>query len=265
MKIGLLVKQGSKEAKDLALKVKRFLKHNSCTVFSVAEKLPEQKLDLILVLGGDGTLLYSAGLVGEKGIPILGVNLGGLGFLTEVKEEELLFLLAQAIRSELKFEERMLLKTEAGRKKYLALNDTVIGKAIYSRMIDIELKVDGYELTQFRGDGIIISTPTGSTAYCLSAGGPIVNPRISSIIITPLCPHSLTLRPLVIPAHSQISLRIKTRGAQVYLTVDGRPAKSLTEKDIIKITSAKQPLKLVSSPTMSYYEILRTKLGWGWK
>lgn len=265
MKVGLLLKPGSKEAQELARKVKNFLKHNSCPCCRITEKLPKENLDLILVLGGDGTLLYAAGLVGEKGVPILGVNLGGLGFLTEVKEEELFFLLGKALRSEMKIEERMLLKAEARGEKYLALNEVAAGKAAYSRMIEIELKVEGYELTQFRGDGIIISTPTGSTAYGLAAGGPIVDPRISSIIITPLCPHSLTLRPLVVPAGSRISLRIHTRGGEGYLSVDGRPGKKISEQDQIKISSAEKPLRLVSSPTMNYYEILRTKLGWGWK
>lgn len=269
MKIGLLLKSASKEAEVLAKKVRTFLRHNSCVVYTITDKLPAQKLDLLVVLGGDGTLLYAASLVGETGVPILGVNLGGLGFLTEVKEEELLFLLGRALREELKTEERMLLKALVGSEKYLALNEVVLGKATYSRMIEIELKVDGYELTRFRGDGIIVSTPTGSTAYGMAAGGPIVDPRISSIILVPLCPHSLTLRPLVVPSSARISLQLKTadtrQAEEIYLTVDGRVGKKISEKEQIKISSAEHPIRLVSSPTMNYYEILRTKLGWGWK
>ncbi len=266
MKVGLLLKQGSKEAKGLAKKVQVFLKRHSCPHYQITDKLTGANPDLILVLGGDGTLLYAAGLVGEKGIPILGVNLGGLGFLTEVQEEELFFLLGKGLQGEFPIEERMLLKAETGGDQYLALNDLVLEKSPVSRMIEVELKVDGHELSRFRGNGIIISTPTGSTAYGMAAGGPIVDPRISSLSLIPLCPHSLAIRPLVIPAHSKISLRFQARDrGEVFLVVDGRPGGKISSQEQIKVSAAGNPLRLVCSPTMNYYEILRTKLGWGWK
>ena len=148
---------------------------------------------------------------------------------------------------------------------YLALNDIMVGKTELGRMVEIELKVDGYELAQFRADGIIISTPTGSTAYCLAAGGPIVHPRLQCIIITPICAHSLTLKPLVIPLDSKIMIKARSKKGEVYLYVDGRKGKKITSEDVLQVSSAQAPLKLVSSPSMNYYEILRTKLGWGLK
>ena len=265
MKVGLLLKHGSEEARELSGKVQAFLQRNACASFIIGQKLPKEKLDLIVVLGGDGTLLYAASLVGEKGIPILGVNLGGLGFLTEVKKQELFKLLEKALAGDCRVEERMLLKAEVGKEHCLALNDMVVGKTVASRMMDIALEVDGYPLSQFRGDGIIIATPTGSTAYCLAAGGPIVAPKRHSIILIPFCPHSLTHRPLVVPSNSRITISVNLRGGEAAMAVDGRNARKISEGDLIKIASAQKPLKLVGSPSMNYYEILRTKLGWGWK
>jgi len=265
LKVGLLLKHDSEPARELAGRVQKFLAGKGCSCLPIVQELPAEKLDLLLVLGGDGTLLYAASLVGEKGIPILGVNLGGLGFLTEVKQEELETLLEKGLAGEFQLEERMLLKAEVGGEQCLALNDMVIERRVASRMMDLDLEVDGYALSKFRGDGIIISTPTGSTAYCLAAGGPIVDPKIHSIILIPFCPHSLTHRPLVVPAASRISISVHLRGGEAAMAVDGRSGRKILEGVPIRITSAQKPLRLVGSPSMNYYEILRTKLGWGWK
>jgi len=266
LKVGLVLKTDSKDAAKLAQKVKTVLARHSCEPVLVDGEAKARNLDLVLVLGGDGTLLYAASLVGEKGVPILGVKIGGLGFLTEVKEQELMQMIEKAVCANPPVEERMLLKASVKKSEsYLALNDIAIGKAIFSRMVDIELKVDGYELAAMRADGIIFSTPTGSTAYCLAANGPIVHPRVQAIIIVPICAHSLTFRPLVLPADSKIQARVKTRGGGTHLVADGRLDRKIRDRDVIEIARAKNPLKLVTSPTMNYYEILGTKLGWGSK
>ncbi len=266
MNIAILSKPDSERAKKLARELVAFLEKRACRGFELTKPEDIEQAELVIVLGGDGTLLYTAGLVGERKIPILGVNLGGLGFLTEVQESEIYQTLEQILKGNLPIEERMLLQIEFPKgKHHLALNDVVIGKGQLSKMIAMELMVDGYLLSQIRGDGIIISTPTGSTAYCLAAGGPIVHPRLRSIILTPICAHSLTIRPLVIPADSQVQVVIRTHQQEVYLTIDGRFVGKLEPDNPVIIKSASAPLLLVSSPSMNYYEILRTKLGWGWK
>ncbi len=266
MNIAILSKLDSQKAKKLAQEIIAFLEKKSCQGFELTDPKDIERAELIIVLGGDGTLLYTAGLVGERKIPILGVNLGGLGFLTEVQESEIYQTLEQIIKGNLPIEERMLLQIEYPQgKTHLALNELVIGKGQLSKMIAVEVQVDSYLLSQIRGDGIIIATPTGSTAYSLAAGGPIVHPRLRSIILTPICAHSLTIRPLVIPADSQVEVKIKAEQEEVFLTIDGRYTDKLESDNPVKIKSASAPLLLVSSPSMTYYEILRTKLGWGWK
>jgi NAD+ kinase len=266
LKAGLILKYDTSEAVVLAEKVEKLLAKKKCKSVRIGESGKVDGLDVIFVFGGDGTFLYAAKLVGEKGIPILGVKMGGLGFLTEVKEQELLDMIEGGICKGFKTEERMLMRAEVGRDvRYLALNDIVIGKAMFSRMVEIDVKVGGSDLSRIRADGLIISTPAGSTAYCMAAGGPIVHPALCSMVLVPLCPHSLTFRPLVIPAESKLSIRVNTKGGDVHMIVDGRLGKQVLDTDEIKITRAKKPLYIVSSPTMNYYEILRTKLGWGWK
>lgn len=266
MKVGIVVKKDSAQALKMAEKVEGVLAKSSCQSVRIDREKKIDGLDLIFVFGGDGTLLYAASLVGEKGIPILGVKIGGLGFLTEVKEQELFDMVEKAVCQNLLTEERMLLKAEVkGKGSFIALNDIAIGKGIVSRMIEIEINVDGYDLTSIRADGIIVSTPTGSTAYCLAANGPIVHPRLHALIIVPVAAHSLTLRPLVIPAESKITLKVSGKAGEAHLVIDGREGMRVMEKDVVKVMKAQKPLRLVASPTMNYYEILRTKLGWGGK
>jgi len=277
LKVGLVIKTDSEEALKLAQKVESILARHSCEPIMVDGTAKARELDLVMVFGGDGTLLYAASLVGELGIPILGVKIGGLGFLTEVKEQELFDMIEKAVCQNLSTEDRMLLKAPVasvgatgrspvlGDASYIALNDIAIGKAIFSRMVDIDVRVDGFELATMRADGIIVCTPTGSTGYCLAANGPIVHPAVSAMIIVPICAHSLTWKPLVIPAHSRIAIKIDSKGGDAHLIADGRLGRKIKDTDVIEITRAEKPLRLVTSPSMNYYEILRTKLGWGWK
>jgi NAD+ kinase len=239
-------------------------------LFSLRGLPPEElknKVDLALVLGGDGTMLAAVRIFAGSEVPILGVNLGGLGFLTAFSKEELFPSLKRVLEGNFQVERRSLLKVEVEcypDKEFLALNDVVINKGALARMIYITAKVDGSFLTVFRGDGLIISTPTGSTAYCLSAGGPIVDPRIEAIVIVPICPHTLTNRPLLIPDSSTISLFHSSGGEEVYLTLDGQIGFKLPARTLVNVSRARgSDVILVKCPFRSYYDLLRNKLKWG--
>jgi len=202
-------------------------------------ELPAQS-DLLLVLGGDGTLLSMARLVGDLGVPILGVNLGGLGFLTALTLDELFPALGE----------------------YAALNDVVITKSAMSRIIRLEVAVDGVFATGYRADGLILSTPTGSTAYCLSAGGPIVFPTMDAVVLTPICSHTLTNRPIVLPATQRISITLLT-DQDVMLTLDGQVGFALKAHDIVEVRRATARTRLLRVPQKNFFSVLRTKLKWG--
>jgi NAD+ kinase len=223
-------------------------------------------LDLIVVLGGDGTLLYAVSLLGDRRVPILGVNLGGLGFLTEIKQEEMFSVLAEILAGKIQPEDRMMLKAAIhnaqGSHQLQALNEFVIIKDSPSRMIELETRVDGVYVTKFRADGLLVSTPTGSTAYCMAAGGPIVHEHMRCLILIPICAHTLTTRPLVVPDRSTVEVTLVTQQSHVHLAVDGREGLRLGPGETVTITAAPD-LKLYGSPSMNYYEILRTKLRWG--
>ncbi|NOZ87679.1 MAG: NAD(+)/NADH kinase [Deltaproteobacteria bacterium] len=227
------------------------------------------KSDLILVLGGDGTLIHAAGLLKDRDVPILGVNLGGLGFLTVLSIAELEPTLDEALKGNLAVEERIRLDAELWRDgkielKGLALNDAVINKGALARIVGLETWVDGERIAVFRADGIIFATPTGSTAYNLAAGGPIIDPRLPAIVLTPICPHSLTARPLVLPEKSVVEVFMPNDAAEeIFLTLDGQRGIALKAGDRIKVERSARPVLLVRSPKRSAYEILRTKLHWG--
>jgi len=224
--------------------------------------------EMIIVLGGDGTLLSVARLVGDHGIPILGVNLGGLGFLTEITLEELYRVLERVIQGDFVTDERVVLNAAVIRRgerlaEFTVLNDAVINKGALARIIDLETSINGEYLTTFKSDGLIISTPTGSTAYNLSAGGPIVYPSLHSIIITPICPHTLTNRPIVIPDDVEIRAILKTKQQEVILTLDGQQGFSLEYEDEVAVRKAESRILLIKSPYRHYFEVLREKLKWG--
>ncbi len=280
-KIGIIIKPRKPEAKDVlnklitwleSHKIEAVLDVDTANIVNIKSKYQKPQIaslvDMIIVLGGDGTLLSVARLTIEKGIPILGVNLGGLGFLTEVTLDELYPTLEKVINGEFIIDERMMLMTHMHRQgETLAqspvLNDIVINHGIVARMIILDIFVNSQFVTSLRGDGLIISTPTGSTAYSLSAGGPIIHPTVSAIMLTPVCPHTLTNRPIVIPSNVKIEAILKTEDEGAMVTFDGQVGFSLKKEDIVEVHSAEARIKLIRSPEKNYYEVLRKKLKWG--
>jgi NAD+ kinase len=225
-------------------------------------------VDLVLVLGGDGTMLSVARLVCEKGIPILGINLGGLGFITEVKRSELFDSLERVFSGEYSIEERLMLNAYVERHGeriagYTTLNDVVINKGALARIIDLETFVDKRYVTTFRSDGLIVSTPTGSTAYCLSAGGPILFPTLESIVLIPICPHTLTNRPIVLPDTVNIQITLRSLVEDVFLTLDGQVGFSLRQNDSVIVEKSPHKTSLLIPFERDFFEVLRTKLRWG--
>ena len=225
-------------------------------------------VEMIVVLGGDGTLLSVARQVWNRNIPILGVNLGGLGFLTEITLDELYPVLEKVLRDDFAINEREVLNAgviRGGKRiaEFIVLNDAVINKGAMARIIDLETTINGEYLSTFRSDGLIISTPTGSTAYNLSAGGPIVYPSLHTIIITPICPHTLTIRPIIIPDDVKIRALLKSSNEEVTLTLDGQQGFTLKFEDVVEVGKAEGRILLIKSPYRHYFELLREKLKWG--
>jgi NAD+ kinase len=229
------------------------------------------KAELVLVLGGDGTLLSMADRLGEAGsrAPILGVNFGSLGFLTEVTLAELYPSLEAAVAGGVHVEERLMLRTATTRggalfAEHIALNDVVINKTARSRMIDLSVSVGEEFLTRVKADGLIIATPTGSTAYNMAAGGPIVEPSVDALILTPIAPHTLTNRPIVIPGRSRVDVQPNMEDRdEVFLTFDGQQGFQLQAGDCIRVHAGDKPLRLIRPSARNYFEVLRTKLKWG--
>ena len=224
--------------------------------------------DLVIVLGGDGTLLSAARSIGKREIPLFPVNMGGLGFLTAITIETLYPELERAFRGEHRIAKRKLLATEVVRKgetvaHYEALNDAVLTKSALARMIDLDTHVDEQFVCAYKADGLIISTPTGSTAYSLSAGGPIIFPSVPAICITPICPHMLTNRPVLVPETSIIRILSHGPDETVYLTIDGQVGTPIGEGDTIVCRSSEYSLRLVRPPRMMFFDVLRQKLDWG--
>jgi len=227
------------------------------------------KLDLVIVLGGDGTLLAAARGIGERPVPILGVNLGSLGFLAETSSDDLYRALEDVFAGHYRVESRMRLDVTALRGermlgRFLALNDAVIGKTALSRMVDLETLADGSPVTTYHADGLIAATPTGSSAYSLSAGGPLLVPELEAIVLTPICPHTLTQRPLVLPETCVVEIRVHAgRGVDVQLTVDGQVGHALGEGDRVRVRRAEHPVRLLVPPGRNRFEVMRAKLRWG--
>lgn len=231
------------------------------------EELPE-RVDLLIVLGGDGTLLAAARLLNNRQVPVLPVNLGGLGFLTSVTLEDLYPLLEQVLAGKHRTSTRMMLEAEVIRDgKVLqherALNDAVVTKSALARIIDFDVTVDGDFVGRYRADGLIVSTPTGSTAYSLAAGGPILYPVLQAFVITPICPHMLTNRPLVIPDTARVEIDFAAGDEPVHLTLDGQVGFELRHSDRVVVSKSSNKVVLVRPTNKSYFEILRSKLRWG--
>jgi NAD+ kinase len=222
---------------------------------------------LAVILGGDGTLLHGASVVADHGVPILGINLGQLGFLTSSAPHEAEQAVERALAGELALEERLRLRCTLRRNngevtEHHACNDVVVNQGALARLIELEAFLDGTRVTHYRADGLIISTPTGSTAYNLAAGGPILTPLLDAMVLTPICPHTLTNRPLVVPAASRLEIRLASPADHVMLTIDGQWGTHLHTDDHVELRRGLKPLRLYR-PEQSHFEVLRQKLHWG--
>jgi len=280
-KVGIYAKKNHPDAEQIAADICERFKLEQIEVLledSLAEQIGQvngyagdeipELVDLIIVLGGDGTLISVARLVAEQNIPIVGVNLGRLGFLTEITRDELPEMLEQLIADDYQVSDRMMLDALIHRNdkvvgKFTVLNDVVINKGALARIIDMETYVDGRYLTSYKADGLIISTPTGSTGYNLAAGGPIIYPDINSLLITPICPHMLTNRPIMVWSRSVIEIKVRFEDDVVFFTADGQVGHKLLPGDRVEVRRSESRTRLVSSPSKDYFEILRTKLSWG--
>lgn len=275
--IALVAKPGNPEAVALALQVcKRFSDRTFVAEKSLATqlgwKVPTDdelsQADLMVVLGGDGTLIQAARLLKGRPAPILGVNLGSLGFLTEVPKTDVIAVMESIFAGDFKTTSRMKLKCRVYRGGQLlieeeVLNDLVINKGALARIADFETWMDGDFVATFKADGIICSTPTGSTAYTLSAGGPIVYPSVDCVIVTPISPHSLTQKPIVVPGDQIIRIVLKHRVEDVWVTIDGQVGQPLSVGDHIEVVRSPNRVHLVKNPSLGYFGILREKLRWG--
>jgi NAD+ kinase len=225
-------------------------------------------VDLMLVLGGDGTMIATARMLGDKEVPVLGVNYGGLGYLAEFRVEELYTALESILEGAYRLESRVMLAVQLMRgseevTRTRVLNDVVINKSALARIIEIEAYLNQQFVNSFRADGLIVSTPTGSTAYNLSAGGPVIYPSMNAVVITPICPFTLSNRPLVVPDDSHIELSLKTHHEEVALTLDGQVGFPLQVEDRVVIRKSRTTFNLVQPMNRNYFEVLRDKLRWG--
>jgi NAD+ kinase len=248
--------------------IERIEHETGCAVQGVPEAELAASVDLILVLGGDGTMIGTARMVGDTEVPVIGVNYGGLGYLAEFRIEELFAALESILKGEYKLEKRVMLAVELFRgednvSRNRVLNDVVINKSALARIIEIDAYLNSQFVNSFRADGLIVSTPTGSTAYNLSAGGPVIYPSMNAIVITPICPFTLSNRPIVVPDESEIELRLKTEEEEVALTLDGQVGFPLKVADRVVIRKSRTTFNLVQPMNRNYFEVLRDKLRWG--
>ncbi len=275
--VGFIIKAHSPEVKNILVDLIAYFdnKDIACVLEEVAAKklglqdgvkkedIPK-KVDLLLVLGGDGTLLSIAHVAAQKDVPVVGINLGALGFLTEVPLDEMFLTLDSYLEGNDKIvSRRQMLQAKTKENSYYSLNDVVINKGALARMIRCAIWIDGKEIAMTRADGLIISTPTGSTAYSLSAGGPIIQPYIPAIILTPICPHTLSFRPMVISSESEVKVQLLTGEEEVYLTIDGQRGELMKKDDTVTVCQSELKLQLISSPRRNYFDLLKEKLRWG--
>lgn len=278
--VGICLKPDQPQAGETLLELVKWLAERGIDALADEEAArltgldptPRERLtaaaDLVISMGGDGTLLSVARATGTRRVPILGINLGTLGFLTEVNVDEMFGALEIVLAGDAKIETRNRLEIvpeRDGREigHYHALNDGVVAKMTLSRLIRLDAYHDGVEVTTYHADGLIVSTPTGSTAYSLSAGGPLLLPGSEAMLLTPICPHSLTQRPLVVPMSSKLEIVVNTLGEAASLTVDGQEAIEVEDGDRVSFRRSPHPVEIVTSPFRNRYEILRAKLRWG--
>jgi len=224
-----------------------------------------EKSDLIIVIGGDGTFLSVSKTAILNNIPIAGFNLGTLGFLTELNKEEIEQTLEKILSGKAKIFERKVFEFRFNKFYEIAANDIVITKGNIARIINLLLEINGDEITHVRGDGLIIATPTGSTAYSLSAGGPIVSPEVNGIVITPICPHSLTFRPIIIPDHFKVCVTLQSKSDNVFITLDGQKVIPIKKGNKFSVSVYDKKLKIIENQYMDYYKLISEKLNWGMK
>ncbi len=282
MKAAAIISKPSEQANRVAPQAAEWLAKRGYTVFVdretaphapgyevvAREKLAEKQPEFVIVLGGDGTMLAAARAVAQAGIPILGVNLGALGFLTEVSVEELYPTLEALVANRCTVDSRSMLHCHLMRGServvhYDAMNDVVVAKSAIAHIIEFEVTVDEQLVTNYKADGIIVSTPTGSTAYSLAAGGPIVSPGVTAFVITPISPHSLTNRPLVVRDDREIVILVKSVGEEAYLSIDGQIGEPVLDGDRITCKKSARNVRLLKLVKRTFFDVLRTKLSWG--
>ncbi|MGO9828682.1 MAG: NAD(+)/NADH kinase [Myxococcaceae bacterium] len=276
--LAVVAKKGSAEAAVLARRLRQ--RHPELTLLADPDFAAElgwpvasqeevaARAELVVVLGGDGTLIRAARLLGGRPVPILGINLGSLGFMTEVPATEGLDVLDEVLAGRGSVQQRMKLGCRVVRRGTVAvedevLNDVVINRGALSRIADHETRIDGKLIATFKSDGLIVATPTGSTAYALAAGGPIVHPGLDCALIVPICPHALTQRPLVVPGDQVVSIHLGEEAADIYVTFDGQSGHALLAGDTLEVRRSPNRVLLVSNPRLDYFAVLREKLHWG--
>ena len=284
--VGVVVKPNHKEAWATACELSEWLAERGidligkpheeaerafagkCDIDPVETEKFQSEADLIVVLGGDGTMISTARLVGNREVLVLGINYGSLGYLTEFRIEEMFSALEDILEGRYEIDRRVMLEVEHRRGEEIlakgrVLNDVVINKAVLARIIEIEVSLNELFVNSFRADGLIVATPTGSTAYSLSAGGPIVYPSMNAVVLTPICPFTLTNRPIVVPDAAEISLRLRNESDGVVLTLDGQIGYSMKSGDTVSIRKSPTSFNLVQPPNRNYFDVLRNKLKWG--
>src|SRR5512138_319389 len=267
-RVGIIHKMKSAEASETAIYVAQFLETKRVAVLTDEAEIAATA-DLVVVLGGDGTLIYAARVLGGRPVPILGVNMGSLGFMTEVPQSELYRALELVVSGRAEVSERMKLRVHLHRggsgKPSLdaeVLNDVVIGKGALARMAELDTRCSGNYVATYKADGIIVATPTGSTAYALAANGPIMYPTMRGVIIAPICPHTLTQRPIVVPETENIEI-VLMNDSEVFLTLDGQKGEQLQRGDRVQVKQSLNRVLLVRNPSIDFFGILRAKLRWG--
>ena len=268
-RIGIVHKVSSAEAEETAFYVAQFLRSKGVEVLT-DEAETARLAELVVVLGGDGTLIHAASLVNGRQVPIVGINMGSLGFMTEVPQSEMYPMLDAVLTGRAQVSERMKLRVHLHRggqtERELdteVMNDVVIAKGALARMVEFDTSYGAHYVTTYKADGIIVSTPTGSTAYSLAANGPLVYPSMRGVVIAPICPHTLTQRPLVVPDDESINIVLMSDSGEVYLTLDGQSGVQLERGDRVQVKSSRNRVLLVRNPNIDYFGILRAKLRWG--
>ncbi len=281
-RIGIISKPKKAEIREIVPPLIAWLRERGIEVFidketgailesherSVPRNEMAGQVEVLIVLGGDGTLLATARALNRKTVPILAVNLGGLGFLTVISREELYSTLEQVLAGDAHVERRVQIEGELVRadeiiSTFLALNDVVLNKGAIARNIDFDVLVDGALFSTYKADGLIVSTPTGSSAYSLAAGGPIVAPAVAAFLVTPICAHTLTHRPLVLPDAVHIEINVKSQREAAYLTVDGQVGLATHSDDSVRLRKSSSCVEIIQPVRRNYFEILREKLKWG--